>query len=328
MFQILSLKEENMLNHEELQQYYTKLCNYALNRTLTNTTPGALTIAPKLKRITNEIASKLTRILCRSEVEVISDGQENIPEEKVIFAFTHQGMLDNFVWIPVTPRHCIILHSAIVKKLLKLIQLNTGLIFVNKQDKLDRQNAKLDMIKILLLGHSIAYFPESAWNLSPNKLHLPMNYGFLDIARKTQTAVVPVVMEYSYNNVSDKESVSKVHIRFGKAIYVRLEDDLGQKLSEYEETISTMRWELIEEKGLFQRDKISNWEYINFLKANIRNLKMSGIKLEVERAHIWGADNDFYVFHHINDIAFDDDGNLLRTDEVEYIKNIGKYKLQ
>ncbi len=82
----------------------------------------------------------------KNEIEIISDGQENIPEENVIFAFTHQGMLDNFVWIPETPKHCVILHSAIVKKFLKLIQLNTGLVFVNKQNKSDRQNAKLDLI--------------------------------------------------------------------------------------------------------------------------------------------------------------------------------------
>lgn len=310
-FKILTLKEESQLSKSELETHYINLREYSLNRKLTNTTPGALTIAPKLKKITNKIANRLTRLLCRSEVEIVSDGQENIPEENVVFAFTHQGVLDNFAWIPVTPKHCIILHSAIVRRFLKLIQLNTGLVLVNKQDKQDRQNAKLDMIKIILQGHSIAYFPESAWNLSPNKLHLPMNYGFLDIARKTQTAVIPVVIEYSYNNVSDKESINKIHIRFGKAIYVRLEDDLRQKLAEYEEAISTMRWELIEEKGLFNRNTISNWEYVNFLKGNIRNLRMGGIKLEVERAHIWGADDDFYEFHHINDIPFNDKGELL-----------------
>lgn len=329
MSQILSLKEEKKLNQTELQQYYTKLCNYVLSRKLTNTTPGALTIAPKLKKITNKIASKLTRFLCRSKVEIISDGQENIPEDKVIFAFTHQGILDNFVWIPVTPKHSIILHAATVKKFLKLVQLNTGLVFVSKKDndKLDRQNAKMDMIKILLLGHSITYFPEGTWNLSPNKLHLPINYGFLDIARKSQTAVVPVVIEYSYDSTSDKERIRKVHIRFGKAIYVKLEDDLGKKLTEYEESISTMRWELIEEKGVFSRDTISNWEYINFLKGNMRNLQMGGISLDFERAHIWDANNEFYVFHHINDITFDGEGNLLETDEVERIKNISKYRV-
>ena len=72
-----------------------------------------------------------------------------------------------------------------------------------------------------------------------------------------------------------------------------------------------MRWALIEEKGIFHRDTISNWEYINFLKGNIRNLKMSGIDLGVERANLWGANNNFYAFHHINDIPFNDRGELL-----------------
>lgn len=313
MFQILTLREEANLNPVVLQQYYTDLRSYALNRKLTNTTPGALTVAPKLKSITNKIADKLTRVLCRSKVEILSDGQENVPRGAVIFAFTHQGLLDNFAWIPVTPKHCIILHSATVKRFLKLIQLNTGLVFVSKKDgdKENRQNAKLDMIKILLLGHSIAYFPEGAWNLSPNKLHLPMNHGFLDIARKSEAPVVPVTMEYSYDCTSDKECITKIHIRFGRAIHVQPSDDLEKKLREYEEEISTMRWELIEEKGLFHRDTISNMEYINYLKANMRNLQMGGISLDFERSHIWGAGDDFYVFHHINDIPFNERGEFL-----------------
>lgn len=310
---ILPLREEALIPSPALQKYYADLRNYALNRKLTNTTPGALTVAPKLKGITNIIASKLTRVLCKSRVEILSDGQENIPRGAVIFAFTHQGLLDNFAWIPTTPKHCIILHSATVKKFLKLIQLNTGLVFVSKKDgdKANRQNAKLDMIKILLLGHSIAYFPESAWNLSPNKLHLPINHGFLDIARKVEVPVVPVVMEYTYDCASDKERITKVHIRYGKAIYVKPQDDLKQKLTEYEEAVSTMRWELIEEKGSFQRDTISNMEYINYLKGNMRNLEMGGIDINVERAHIWGAGDDFYLFHHINDVPFNDKGELL-----------------
>ncbi len=69
-----------------------------------------------------------------------------------------------------------------------------------------------------------------------------MNYGFLDIARKTQTAAIPVVIEYSYNNTNSKEKINKIHIRYGTALYVKIEDDLEQKLAEYEEAISTMRW--------------------------------------------------------------------------------------
>lgn len=311
MLRILSQKEEKQLNKEELLEYYAQLKDYVQNRNLTNTTPGALTIAPKLKGITNKISDKLTRILCRSKVEIVSDGQENIPKGPAIFAGLHQGILDGFVWIPHMPRHCVILHGASVRTILKIIQLNTGLILVDKESKGNRQNAKLDMMKLLWGGHSIVYFPEGTWNLSPNKLHLPMSYGFLDIARKTNSAVVPVVMEYSYDSTKDIEHINKIHIRFGKPIYVDVLDNLETKLIEYEEAVSTIRWELIEEKGIFPRKNVTNWDYINYLKGNLRNLKLGGIDLDSERRHILGAEDDFYVFHHINDFSFNNKGELL-----------------
>ena len=46
---MLTLKEEAGLSLDELDLYYTELCQYAKNRKLTNTTWGATTIAPKLK---------------------------------------------------------------------------------------------------------------------------------------------------------------------------------------------------------------------------------------------------------------------------------------
>lgn len=302
MFHVLSQREEQELEKDELLKYFADLKAFILKRKLTNTTPGALTVAPKLKNITNKIASKVTRFLCRSNVEIIVDGKENIPEGPVLFAGTHQGILDGFVWIPFMPRHCLILHGASVRTILKLAQVNTGLILVDKESKENRHNAKLDMIQILLKGHSIMYFPEGTWNLSPNKLHLPMSFGFLDIARKAGVAVVPMVMEYTYDCTEAVERITKIHIRFGKVIYVEILDDMKQKLTEYEEVISTLRWELMEEKGVFSRNAVSNEEYINFLKGNMHNLKLGGINLDSERSSIWGADDDFYLFHHINDV--------------------------
>ena len=40
----------------------------------------------------------------------------------VIFAHTHQGVLDNFVWMPEVEKHCLILHGQGVSKLLLLSQ--------------------------------------------------------------------------------------------------------------------------------------------------------------------------------------------------------------
>lgn len=323
-FKLLSLKEESQLSLEELKKYYEDFRKYAVNRKLTNVTPGATTIAPKLKKATNSIASGVTNLLAGGEITKVSDGQENIPDGPVIYAHSHQGLLDNFAWIPATPDHAIILHSSTVKKALVLAQLNTGLILVSKkrEDKENKFNAKLDMIKLGLEGHSIAYFPECAWNLSPNKLHLDMSFGFLDVAKKAGIPVVPVVDEFTYDTSTPKERITKIHTRFGEPIYVNLEDDLNIKLLEYYEKISTMRWDLIAEKGIFERKEISNIDYINFVKGNIRNLEMGGIDINVERELLWDSDNEFYKFHHINDVPFSEFGELLETEEVRKLKLI------
>jgi len=317
---MLSLHEEEKLSLSEKKRYYEELRMAIIHRKCTNTTPGAVTLAPKLKKITNKVADVLGTILSQEEVEKTYEGQENIPDGAVVFAHTHQGILDNFAWIPATPKHCLILHGKIHSKILLLAQLNTGLILVDKEDRESRKNAKLDIIHHLLKGHSIVYFPEGAWNLSPNKLHLPLNYGFLDVARKADVPIVPVVDEYTYNSLFDKEHITKIHIRFGKPIFASIEDNLGDKLMEFEESISTMRYEMMEQKGVFERASISNKEYINYLQGNIRNLNMGKINFDVERSTIYSSTDEFWKFHHINDIPFDQKGNFLDTPEVERLK--------
>lgn len=124
-----------------------------------------------------------------------------------------------------------------------------------------------------------------------------------------------MVSEFTYDASTEKERITNIHICFGKPLYVGVNDDLSKKYEEYTEAISTMRWNLIEEKGLFHREEISVWEYIKYLKGNIRNLERGGIDLNAKRAHLWSAEDDFWLFHHINDISFNSKGELLGTEE-------------
>ena len=322
---LLSSKEESRLSIKDKQKYYHKLREYCMKRKLTNTTPGATTISPKLKRPTNYIARKLCNVLSGG-AEVVTDGVENIPEGPVIFASTHQGILDNFVWISDCPKHAIILHGAEVSKALLLIQLNTGLILVSRNHSKTehRINAKLDMMSLLLRGHSVYICPEGFWNLSPNRLHLPLNWGIIDTAQKTKVPIVPVIIENTYDTSSNKERITKTHIRYGKPIVVKETDDLIAKLEEYKEQISTIRWELIEEKGVYSRRDITNIDYINFVKGNLRNLELGKIDINVERAGIQGSNQEFYKFHHINDVPWDAWGELRGTEEAERLKRINR----
>ena len=323
-FKLLSMKEERTLSNSELEKYYEKLRQFVLERKLQTTTPGALTIAPKLKKAVNKLDAFVTKLLAGGHIECITDGTENIPEGGVLFANNHQGILDNLCWIPSNPRHSLILHTSDASKFLIFIQLCTGLVLVNKNDPNDKKNradAKLDMIHILLKGHTVWYFPEGAWNMSPNKLHLPMSFGFLEVAKKAGVPVVPVATDLTYDTSTDAGKITRMHIRYGKPIYVSITDDLGEKLEEYEEALSTLRWELMEEKGIFHRDQITNWDYINYLKGTYRALAQKNPKIgakgiaDIERRNLRGASDDFYLFHHINDVPFNEAGQLLDTEE-------------
>lgn len=233
---ILSSKEEGSLSETERSEYYKKLRDFCKNRKLTNTTWGATTIAPKLKKITGVIARKVCNILSGGTVDIIVEGLENIPKGPVIFASTHQGILD----------------------------------------------------------------------------------GFLDVARKTSAPIVPVVLEYTYEN----ERITHIHICYGETISLNEKDKLVDKLEEYKERISTIRWSLIEKKGLFNRSETTNWEYIDFMKANLRNLSSVDADINLERTGIQGADQEFFHFHHINDVPWNEKGELLGTEETERLKKI------
>ena len=129
---------------EEKQIYYDKLRKFCAERKLCTTTPGALTVAPKLKKVTEKIAKKVSEILAGGEVEIVVDGIENIPEGPIIFASTHQGVMDGFVWIPYCSKHALIFHGKEVNKLLLMAQINTGLILASKNlnNTEQRRNAK------------------------------------------------------------------------------------------------------------------------------------------------------------------------------------------
>ncbi len=321
---ILSLKEENKLSKSEREEYYLRLKNYAANRRLEVTTRGALTVAPKLKGITNKLAKGVTRLLAGGKYTKTVKGLENIPEGAVIFASTHQGILDGFVWIPDCPKHALVVHSRETNKALLMAQLNTGLILVTKNKKRanERISAKLDMMTVLEKGHSIYICPETAWNLSPNKLHLPINYGFIDVAKKTGVPIIPLMINYGYDVSNEKERITQIDICYGKPIYVSQDDEVLLKLNEYSEAVSTMRYAAIEKNGIFKRSTITNIDYINFLKGNLDNLKLGKIDINVENAGIQNSQDEFYVFNHINNVAYDENGRLLDTKEKRRIKKI------
>ena len=96
---------------------------------------------------------------------------------------------------------------------------------------------------------------------------------------------------------------------------------------EYEEVISTIRWELMRQNNVRHRQCINNFDYIKFMELAKKNLRMGGISLKRERKNLFGANDDFYLFHHINDVPYDKQGNLLETKETRKIKELARKHL-
>lgn len=317
-FKLLSFADEKKLSSKELKIYFQQLRNYLSNTEHEGLSRGSLSICPLI----NPIVRNTLKELCGYDIEV--NYECDINGLNAIYAHTHQSKMDHVNFIASNPNHTLLLNSAVLSNIYKNILKINGVYFVDKKDKISKSNAKLEMIRLALDEISITMFPESAWNLSPNKLHLPFYNGIVDIARKSGMPIVPVVEEYCYDYNSRVPRIRKVKVRYGNPIYVSETDDIDLKLKEYSEWISTTRWRLLEETGVTSRTEINNKMYIDFLKKSIKDLENAHIDVNVERECLFGATDEFYLFNHINAVDFNSEQELLPTEYVRKLEKIIK----
>lgn len=315
---ILTSKEEQLLTYNQRLDYYQQLKEYLLSTKHENLSKGSLTICPKL----NPMIRKILKTFCGYDINVENN---NVKGLVGIYVFTHQDKFDHVNFLVSNPNHTILLNSVVLAPIYKSVLNLNGTVYVDKSSKEDKNRVKLELMRLLYGGKSITMFPESAWNLSPNKLHLPMYLGMVDMARKTGLPIIPVVQEYEYINKNDgKEHIDYVCVHFDNPIYVKPSDDLFEKLEEISTSFSTIRWNEMEKKGVYSRKNITTDDYINFIRASKRNLDNAGIDINVEQQHIFGSDNIFYQDHYLNAVDFNDTGELLVKNYNESLKKILK----
>ena len=311
---ILTSKEEQQLTLNQRIMYYQQLKEYLLSSKHDNLSSGSLTICPKINPVVRVILKKS----CGYPIYIEGDDLKGLVG---IYAFTHQDKFDHVNFVVSNPNHTILLNSKVLAPIYKAALNINGVVYVDKSSKADKNKVKLELTRLLHGGKSITMFPESAWNLSPNKLHLPMYFGVVDIARKTGLPIIPAVQEYQYINKNDgKEHIDYVCVHFGNPIYVKPSDDLQEKLEEVSTAFATLRWKEIEKKGIYSREKITNDEYVNFIRASVRNLKNAGIEINVEEQYIFGADDPFYQDHYLNAVEFDANGKFLEKGKQRILK--------
>ena len=323
-FKIISAVEEQRLSTNELLNYYKELRDFLKNESYIDFSDKGIIIREKF----NIVIKKLLKIIIKYDIDI--DGIELIPNEAVIYASSHQDFNDIINSIYAYPEHVLTLNASNISRILKALLNINGVVYVDRDNKESRKMAKYELSKAILKGKSVNLYPEATWNCSPNKLHLPFYMGMIDIARITGAPIIPVVQEYTYDQskLDGKSHVKSVHIKFGKPVYVSIFDDRFRKLQEFDEIFSTIKWELLEEKGLYHRNDISNMLYVDYIKARINDWKIPNNNIYEEREQVLFADDDFYLFHHVNDVDFDEYGNLLQTEYVRKLNDISDKKLR
>ena len=144
----------------------------------------------KFKRWIHPQLVKVLPLMCHGPLQV--DGA--LPEGACVIVANHLGIEDVPTLGQAIGRHACLLISDEDKNTLTGAALSlNGVQWVSRLSKTSRCFAEKQIVSLLQQGTSFCMYPEATWNLSPNQLMLPMNYGCLRIARKAGVPVVPVV---------------------------------------------------------------------------------------------------------------------------------------
>ena len=317
-FRILTREEEKKLTKEELKLYCAHLKEFLSSSEYSDYTEKQMARREKLNPI---IKGVLNLVL---KYPIIADGYENIPDGPVpvIYACSHQDFYDVINSIYTYPEHVLTLNAINIRWLLKKPLRLNGVRFMDRADATSRNLSKIETEKSLFKGKSTNVYSEATLNCTPSKPHLPFYIGIIDIAMKTGCPIIPVVQEYTYDEtiLDGKTRVKSVHVRFGKPVYVSINDDKIEKLHEFDEKFSTVRWQLIEEKGLHSRAQISNKLYTNYIETRKRDWRIPGNDIKEERKAVYSPYDD--PFHYVNDVEYDEEGNFIPTEHVRKLTEI------
>lgn len=174
-------------------------------------------------------------ILTIAGVEVTVIGEENVPDEPVLFIGNHRSYFD----ILVTYSRCKRLTGYVAKKemlsypLLRDWMKRLYCLFLDRDNMKEGLKTILQAIDYVKQGISICIFPEGTRNKSENLSLLPFHQGSFKIAEKSGCAIVPM----SLNNTAEIfenhfPRIKKTHVilEYGKPIYPKDLDREKKKL--------------------------------------------------------------------------------------------------
>ena len=154
-----------------------------------------------------------------------------------IYAVNHSCKWDFQYMVELAPKHFYVLAG---KQRLKFIDriafIWNGVVWVDRKNKKSKSNSKEKMHALAKKGRSLCIFPEGTWNLSPSAPVLPIYWGVIDVAKSTETPIVPVCLEYR----------DKCYVKYGEPITLDKDADKLEAIQQLRDIFATLKWDIWE----------------------------------------------------------------------------------
>lgn len=204
--------------------------------------------------------------------ELLNDRRQET-DRPIIFAVTHVGKFDIEVVSEAIRVHYYLL-SGDYEHIQGIIDAPflavNGVIYFNESVKEDRRSATKRMIRLLLDGGKLMYFPEGTWNLTPNLPVLPCYWGIVDIAKQGNAIIVPVAADQYGRHF-------KINIgeNFDMSAYGNGEREKTRAIDDLRDVLATLKYEIwetapakrdglsIDEWNRYIEERFQEWPYFN-----------------------------------------------------------------
>lgn len=170
-------------------------------------------------------------------------GEENIPDEAVLFVGNHRSYFD----ILLTYSRCRRPTGYVAKKEMEKYpglaswMRRLHCLFLDRKDPKEGLKMILQAIDYVRNGISVCIFPEGTRNTGEELTMLPFRDGALKIATKSGCAIIPVSMNNTaeiFENHMPKIKKTHVVIEYGKPIYPdQLDKETKKHIGEYVEKV-------------------------------------------------------------------------------------------
>lgn len=172
-------------------------------------------------------------------VDIVVIGEENVPDEPVLFIGNHRSFFD----ILITYSRCRDLTGYVAKKEMEKIPLlSTWMkrlfcLFLDRTSPKEGLKTILKAIEYVKNGTSICIFPEGTRNKGEELSMLEFKDGALKIAEKSGCAIIPMSLNNTaeiFENHFPRITKTKVILEYGTPIYPKeLDKELKRHLGDY-----------------------------------------------------------------------------------------------